>query len=228
MFEIGNTLREARLRRALDIADCETATKIRAKYLRALEEEQFEMLPGVTYVKGFLRTYAEFLDLDGRLVLDEYESRHTSRTDHPYHPDGDQNKRRAKRRRSREARVLLISSTLVLLTSTGLWVGFADEKRPVAVAQATPVTAVFRAIGNKPTYLEVHQDNPEGRAFFTPGELAPGGSRTVEDATPPLWVYVGDGPGVELTLDGRKVSTPTGTAKFTILSGGTILPSTTP
>lgn len=75
MFEIGNTLREARLRRGLDILDCEGETKIRAKYLRAMEDEQFDLLPSPTYVRGFLRGYAEFLDLDGRLVLDEYESR---------------------------------------------------------------------------------------------------------------------------------------------------------
>ncbi|MBY0394933.1 MAG: helix-turn-helix domain-containing protein, partial [Thermoleophilia bacterium] len=75
MFEIGNTLREARLRRGLDILECEAETKIRAKYLRAMEEEQFDLMPSPTYVRGFLRTYAEFLDLDGQLVLDEYESR---------------------------------------------------------------------------------------------------------------------------------------------------------
>lgn len=75
MFEIGNTLREARLRRGLDILGCEADTKIRAKYLRAMEEEQFDLMPSPTYVRGFLRTYAEYLDLDGRLVLDEYESR---------------------------------------------------------------------------------------------------------------------------------------------------------
>src|SRR3954453_186435 len=75
MFEIGNTLREARLRRGLDILDCEAETKIRAKYLRAMEEEQFDLMPSATYVRGFLRAYADFLDLDGRLVLDEYESR---------------------------------------------------------------------------------------------------------------------------------------------------------
>jgi cytoskeletal protein RodZ len=228
MFEIGNTLREARLRRALDIADCEAATKIRAKYLRALEEEQFEMLPGVTYVKGFLRTYAEFLDLDGRLVLDEYESRYTNRSDHPYHPDGDPNKRRAKRRRSREGRVLLVASTLVMLTSTGLWVGFADQKAPAVAPQVTPVTVAFKAVGAKPTYLEVHQDSPDGKAFFTPGELAAGGTRILDEVRPPLWVYVGDGPGVTLTIDGRAVQTPAGSAKFTILAGGTILPATTP
>jgi len=75
MFEIGNTLREARLRRGYDIPRCEQETKIRAKYLRAMEEEQFDLMPSPTYVRGFLRTYADFLDLDGQLVLDEYESR---------------------------------------------------------------------------------------------------------------------------------------------------------
>ena len=73
MFEIGNTLREARLRRGLDILDCEAETKIRSKYLRAMEEEQFDIMPSPTYVRGFLKSYAEFLDLDGQLVLDEYE-----------------------------------------------------------------------------------------------------------------------------------------------------------
>lgn len=75
MFEIGNTLREARLRQGLDILQCEAETKIRAKYLRAMEEEQFDLMPSPTYVRGFLRTYADFLNLDGQLVLDEYESR---------------------------------------------------------------------------------------------------------------------------------------------------------
>lgn len=76
MFEIGNTLREARMRRDLDIRECEAATKIRSKYLRAMEEEQFDLMPSSAYVRGFLRTYADFLDLDGRLMLDEYESRY--------------------------------------------------------------------------------------------------------------------------------------------------------
>jgi cytoskeleton protein RodZ len=75
LFEIGNTLREARLRRGLEVPECEQETKIRAKYLRAMEEEQFDLMPSPTYVRGFLRTYADFLDLDGQLVLDEYDSR---------------------------------------------------------------------------------------------------------------------------------------------------------
>lgn len=230
MFEIGNTLREARLRRALDIADCESATKIRAKYLRALEEEQFEVLPGVTYVKGFLRTYAEFLELDGRLVLEEYESRFTGRQDHPYHPDGDPTKRRAKRRRSREGRVLLVASSVVLLAATGLWVGFADDRPepPAApvVPAAEPVTAVFTTIGAKPTYLEVRQDGPKGAAFFTPRALAAGTARTIQ-ARPPIWVHVGDGPGIRLQVDGRSVATPE-VPDFRVLAAGVVEASTAP
>ncbi len=76
MFEIGSSLREARLRQQLDFPELELATKIRSKYLRALEEEQFDVLPAQTYVKGFLRNYADQLGLDGQLYVDEYNSRY--------------------------------------------------------------------------------------------------------------------------------------------------------
>ena len=65
MFEIGNSLREARVRQQLDFPELEHSTKIRAKYLRALEDERFELLPSHTYIKGFLRSYADSLGLDG-------------------------------------------------------------------------------------------------------------------------------------------------------------------
>ena len=66
---------EARLRRHIEFVDAEHGTKIRGKYLRALEEERFELLPSHTYIKGFLRSYAEYLGLDGQLYVDEYNSR---------------------------------------------------------------------------------------------------------------------------------------------------------
>jgi cytoskeletal protein RodZ len=75
VFEIGNSLREARLRQGFELLQVEADTKIRGKYLRGLEEEQFSVLPGETYVKGFLRTYAEYLGLDGQLYVDEFNSR---------------------------------------------------------------------------------------------------------------------------------------------------------
>src|ERR671916_3067041 len=76
MFEIGNSLREARLRQGLEFTEVEHATKIHGKYLRAIEDEQFDILPGQTYVKGFLRAYSEYLGLDGQLYVDEYNSRY--------------------------------------------------------------------------------------------------------------------------------------------------------
>src|SRR3954465_11334802 len=75
MFEIGNSLREARHRQQLDLTDVEQSTKIRARYLRALEEEAFDVLPAQTYVKGVLRTYADWLRRGGRPLLRQRHSR---------------------------------------------------------------------------------------------------------------------------------------------------------
>ena len=63
------------MRARIDIGEVETATKIRAKYLRALENEEWDLLPGPTFVKTFLRTYAEYLDLDPKLLVEEYRQR---------------------------------------------------------------------------------------------------------------------------------------------------------
>src|SRR5580658_2504885 len=73
MAEIGATLREARMRARIDVSEIEAQTKIRAKYLRALENEEWDLLPGPTFVKSFLRTYAQALGLDGRALVEEYK-----------------------------------------------------------------------------------------------------------------------------------------------------------
>jgi cytoskeletal protein RodZ len=75
MPEIGASLREARMRERIDITEVETATKIRAKYLRALENEEWDLLPGPTYVKTFLKTYGDYLGLDSKVLVDEYKQR---------------------------------------------------------------------------------------------------------------------------------------------------------
>jgi hypothetical protein len=79
MQAIGDRLREARMRQKIDIAEVEAATKIRAKYLRALENEEFALLPGSTFVKSFLRTYAQYLGLDPHLLVEEYRAQHEPR-----------------------------------------------------------------------------------------------------------------------------------------------------
>jgi hypothetical protein len=73
MPEIGTTLREARMRERIDVSEIEAKTKIRAKYLRALENEEWDLLPGPTFVKSFLRTYAQALGLDDKALLEQYK-----------------------------------------------------------------------------------------------------------------------------------------------------------
>lgn len=74
MTEIGATLRETRIREKIDIGTVEASTKIRAKYLRALEHEEWGVLPGPAYAKSFLRTYAEFLGLDAHMLVEQYRT----------------------------------------------------------------------------------------------------------------------------------------------------------
>ncbi len=72
---VGTILREARNRRKVELSEVEAATRIRFRYLRAIEDEEWDVLPGGVYTRGFIRTYASFLGLDGdRLVSDYRES----------------------------------------------------------------------------------------------------------------------------------------------------------
>src|SRR5438067_8834240 len=86
MPEIGESLREARMRARIDVSEIEAKTKIRAKYLRALENEEWGLLPGPTFVKSFLRTYAQALGLDGKALVEEYRLHHESPTDTALEP----------------------------------------------------------------------------------------------------------------------------------------------
>lgn len=74
-MEIGRSLREARLRQGIDITDVESVTKIRAKFLRSLENEEWEMVGDDTLVRSFLRTYADYLGLDPREISEQYAMR---------------------------------------------------------------------------------------------------------------------------------------------------------
>ncbi len=69
---IGPTLREARNRRKVDLVQVEAAIKIRVRYLQAMENEEWDALPGGAYTRGFIRTYASYLGLDGDRLADDY------------------------------------------------------------------------------------------------------------------------------------------------------------
>src|SRR5436305_6120027 len=123
MPEIGATLREARMRARIDISELEAETKIRAKYLRALENEEWDLLPGPTYVKSFLREYADALGLDGKLLVEEYKLRHERPSDfelQPISPRTARERDRNRRRTSSGARRDIAVAVVILVIIGGL------------------------------------------------------------------------------------------------------------
>ena len=140
MFEIGASLREARVRHGLDFPEIETGTKIRGKYLQALEEEHFDVLPGETYIKGFLRTYAEYLGLDGQLYVDEFNSRYVA----PEELQTIRARRTAQARSHRRVQGSVLIAALVGITVvTALvivaWTSGSQPNQPVAgISSNTP------------------------------------------------------------------------------------------
>jgi hypothetical protein len=69
---VGTILREARNRRKVELSEVEAATRIRFRFLRAIEDEEWDVLPGGVYTRGFIRTYASFLGLDGDRLVEDY------------------------------------------------------------------------------------------------------------------------------------------------------------
>ncbi|HKT84027.1 MAG TPA: helix-turn-helix transcriptional regulator [Solirubrobacterales bacterium] len=71
---VGTTLHQARDRRQIELAEVEAATRIRLRYLSAIENEEWDVLPGGVYTRGFIRTYASFLGLDGERLVEDYRA----------------------------------------------------------------------------------------------------------------------------------------------------------
>src|SRR5579875_192199 len=104
MADIGQTLREARMRARIDMSEVETRTKIRARYLRAIENEEWDLLPGPVYIKSFLRTYADYLGLDSRLLVDEFKRQFEMPSEHDLRPASGLRQSRERRERDRGPR----------------------------------------------------------------------------------------------------------------------------
>src|ERR1043165_5697542 len=133
----GETLRETRMRRRIDMTEVEAATKIRAKYLRALENEEWDLLPGPTFVKTFLRTYAEYLELDARLLVEEYRQRYERPSTQDLTPFSHRRApgRRKGRGLSSFGRIaVMVGLVVVLLAALGLLgtIGNGDDDEPPA------------------------------------------------------------------------------------------------
>src|SRR6187397_2903155 len=140
MFDIGSSLREARLRQELDFPELEERTKIRPKYLRALEDERFDILPAPTYVRGFLRSYAEALGLDGQPFVDEYNSRFTvGEDDAPLRRDRGP-------RESRLAAIALVAIAIATALVIAAWkFGGPEGEKVPGLQSGSPTTTSARA-----------------------------------------------------------------------------------
>lgn len=227
MFEIGTTLREARVRRKLTLQQVEEDTKIRVKYLQAMENEDFDIMPGSTYVKGFLRTYATYLGLDARIVLDEYGSRLGPRDVHQPFGGSSALRPRVHRRRN----TLLFVAVLCLLTLAVLYaLGLGREQaqeapptRPEALGiesaspsptkspetSASPSPTATRAPANElrvtaregDCWVRVRRGGADGEIVFE-GVIPKGTTRVWEAKV--LWMRIGSPSAIGIRVGGEK------------------------
>ncbi len=221
MFEIGNSLREARERQGLEFPQIEAATKIRGKYLRALEEEHFETLPAQTYVKGFLRSYAEYLGLDGQLYVDEFNSRYVTGEEEAQ-PIRARRTARPHRRRRIQANVLiatLVGIALVTALVIAAWksgspanqnvVGAAppQQKTTHHVVRANgPASIMLRGVRSG-AFLLVRKSGPTGKVLFNDALSA---GQAKHFTTKRLWINTGTPENLHITVNGKHVKVPGG------------------
>ena len=209
MFEIGNSLREARVRQGLEISQVELATKIRSKYLRAIEDEQFGLLPDEPYVKGFLHAYAEYLGLDGSLYVDEYTSRFvTDRFDDMPQRRGAADRPRRQLAFERRMVVLALAGILALaaLVIVAWKFGGSNAATPgVLTPQAQlPTELQLTGLGSG-TYVEVRRNSVSGPILLQ--ATVPGG-KVERVSGSRFWLYVQKPAGIQLLLGGKAVALP--------------------
>ena len=222
VFEIGNSLREARLRRQIEFAEAEHGTKIRGKYLRALEDERFELLPSHTYVKGFLRSYAEYLGLDGQIYVDEYNSRYVvGEEEGVVRAPRRVPAARARRAERRESNVVLLALTAIGLVTALVIVAWrfgGSTQEPVRGVQTktTPavVAAAPQATGTARLELQATKGNsymivksgsaagPEGSTLYQ-GTLERGQRQRFDGKV--LWLRLETPANVVVKLNGNRV-----------------------
>jgi hypothetical protein len=214
VFAIGDSLREARVRQGLGYPEVELGTKIRAKYVRALEEEDFALLPGDAYIRGFLRTYAEYLGLDGQLYVDEYASRFGS----SWHDEAPAARpRRQRRDRGIERRAVLLAllgiAALTALVVAAWRYGGGDSSTstpPVLrtqTQQRQPAAAselVLRGVG-KGTYVEVRRGSAGGQVVLQ-ATVPGGGVEKLQGSR--FYLYVRRPQRLRVRLGGKAVSLP--------------------
>lgn len=214
------------MRARIDISEVEDRTKIRAKYLRAIENEEWDLLPGPVYVKSFLRTYGDFLGLDSRLLVDEFKRRYEADTDHEVRP-------MAPLGREREPRIrtgpllppwAIIGLVLVAVVVALYVVGSNNTKttsptgvhasrshrahrrarraRPAPAAPATPTTVTLSLVPTGRVYVCLV--NGRGKPLI-PGQIFTTGQTIPTETAHKLLLTLGNA-SVQMKVNGSTVS----------------------
>jgi cytoskeletal protein RodZ len=143
VLDIGATLKIAREQQGISLDDAAEATKLRSSYLVALEEEAFERLPGPTYARGFLRSYAEYLGLDPQILIDEFNVRFASA---PWELDDDVMfpRRRTTRpnRRGRESSIVVVAVVGIVAVAVLIVIASTYPSTRTTPVEATSTTSV--------------------------------------------------------------------------------------
>jgi cytoskeleton protein RodZ len=227
VFEIGNSLREARLRRHIEFSDAEHGTKIRGKYLRALEEERFELLPSHTYIKGFLRSYAEYLGLDGQLYVDEYNSRFViGEEEAPIRSPRRVPAARSRRADRRESNIVLLALTAIGIVTALVIVAWrfgSVDAPPVNGLTSTPAVTTPAAASDAArsvrlelratrgdSYLIVKSGSSIGSELYK-GTLERGQRQRFDGKV--LWIRLEAPANVLVKLNGNRVKLPPAAVK---------------
>jgi hypothetical protein len=220
MFDIGSSLREARLRQDLDFPELEERTKIRPKYLRALEDERFDILPAPTYVRGFLRSYAEALGLDGQPFVDEYNSRFTvGEDDAPLRARRVPPPRRDRApRESRIAAVALVAIAVATALVIAAWKFGGPEGEEVPGLATTPRSSLSTnahgtahltvQASDGSSWMEVRAATSSGKLLYS-GTLEQGQRKSFDGKS--LQVALAKPQNVVVRLNGNRVELPRGT-----------------
>jgi hypothetical protein len=215
------------------LGDVERDTHIRSRYLTALEEDRFDDLPGPAYAKGFLRTYAEFLGLEGQRFVDEYNSRFAPDDEPAAAPPV----RIQQRRRFRGRAVLglpilaVVAGLLAWQTTRGggpkhvtmptstppTTTAPAVPLRPPTAQQPPPVVRLAFVATRGPSWLAVHVGSASGPAVYV-RTLDQG--QTARFVSRRLWVRIGAPWNLDATLNGKPVALPATTGNVLATSGG--------
>lgn len=229
MFEIGGSLREARLKRDLTPADVQKAIRIRDRYLQALEEERWELLPGDAYVKGFLRTYADYLGLDGNLYVDEYNNRF-AHLDEPQLVPQRFERTRAGLGVGFLRPLVAVGVIVAIVAAVAAWQlsGSSGGPKGVHLPPTTTTTPTTTAAHTTPkrthqkrvavalpsravvvasrgnSWLWVRSGSAAGPTVYQ-GTLLQGKTLPVNLENGPVWIRIGDPPSIDVRLGGRVV-----------------------